>query len=209
MKVFIASRPVGQLDIRRSQFHNFIRLLDETKPDIFSFVSSFLNRLNLPRLLAQAKEYIVKIAQGVFLWAELVGKELLDCEEQGYSKKDILKFLKELPTELVDFYTLMLERMTTDKSNLTNTDKLSIRDRVKCSDSSSSEWTNYVMLLLFRIILAPHSPFRIMPSKKILFHPNDVSFIAEAPSQKSSIIMGVRSFKLRIKQFANFSSIPM
>jgi len=131
LKVFVASRPVGKLEVCRSKLYGFIRLQDETKLDISSFASSFLNRISLRHHLAQAAEYIVKNAQGVFLWVKLVGKELLDCEEQGHSEKDILEFLKQLPTELRDFYTLMLERMTIDKSNLPNKDMLNIRDGVK------------------------------------------------------------------------------
>ena len=131
VKIFVASRPVGQLEVRRSQFHNFIRLQDETKSDISSFASSFLNSLSLRHHLAQATEYIVENAQGVFLWVKLVKKELLDCEEQGHSEKDIFEFLKQLPTELRDFYALMLERMTRNKSNLPNKDMLNIRHGVK------------------------------------------------------------------------------
>ena len=131
VKVFVASRLVGQLEVRRSQFYNFIRLQDETKSDISSFASSFLNCLSLRRHLAQVTEYIVKNAQGVFLWVKLIGKELLDCEEQGHSEKDILEFLKQLPIELRDFYTLMLERMTRNKLNLPNKDMLNIWDGVK------------------------------------------------------------------------------
>ena len=120
IKIFIASRPLGQLELCRTQFHNFIRLQDNTKADISSFALSFLNRLSLIRRLVQAREYIVENAQGVFLWVELVGKELLACEESGYSEEDIIEFLKCLPKELETFYELMLERMTTKKSNLRN-----------------------------------------------------------------------------------------
>ena len=120
IKIFIASRPLGQLELRRTQFQNFISLQDNTKADISSFALSFLNRLSLTRRLVQAREYIVENAQGVFLWVELVGKELLACEESGYSEEDIVEFLKCLPKELETFYELMFEGITTKKSNLPN-----------------------------------------------------------------------------------------
>jgi hypothetical protein len=111
-KVFIASRPVGQLELRRSQFHNFIRLQDETKSDISSFARSLLGGLNLTHVLAQATEYIVENAQGVFLWVKLAGEELLAYEEAGYSEEHIFEFLKRLPTELEDLYRRMFDRMS-------------------------------------------------------------------------------------------------
>jgi ankyrin repeat domain-containing protein 50 len=51
VKVFIASRPVKQLEHRISEFHNFIRLQDETKVDIFRFARSCLEDLNFTSLL--------------------------------------------------------------------------------------------------------------------------------------------------------------
>ena len=118
VKVFIASRPVGKLELRKSNFHNFIRLQDETKPDISTFAYSFLDGLHLVRFLPQAVEYIVKNAQGVFLWVQLVGEELLARDEEGYAEEDIFEFLKSLPTELEDFYMRMFEKMKGKELNL-------------------------------------------------------------------------------------------
>ncbi|EFY94395.2 Ankyrin repeat-containing domain protein [Metarhizium robertsii ARSEF 23] len=112
IKVFIASRPVAQLEARRGQFHNFIRLQDATRLDIFNFAYSLLDGLNLTHLLAQATEYIVKNAQGVFLWVKLIGEELVSFHEEGCSEKQVFDLLRELPTELEDFYEHMLKKMT-------------------------------------------------------------------------------------------------
>ncbi|OCL00089.1 putative kinesin [Cenococcum geophilum 1.58] len=174
VKVFVASRPVGQLEVRRSQFHNFIRLQDETKLDISSFASSFLNRLSLRRHLAQATQYIVKNAQGVFLWVKLVGKELLECEEQGHSEKDILEFLKQLPTELREFYTLMLERMTRNKSNLPNKDMRNIWDGVK----------------MFRFVLFARRPLTVDELRHALIIPDnlDTTFTPSDNSVQEDIL---------------------
>ena len=64
IKVFVASRPVTQLEYRSSEFHNFIRLQDETKPDILRFASSCLKDLNFTSFLERATEYIVKHLRG-------------------------------------------------------------------------------------------------------------------------------------------------
>ncbi|PKK54198.1 hypothetical protein CI102_1004, partial [Trichoderma harzianum] len=114
VKIFIASRPVTQLEARRDQFLNFIRLQDETTLDISNFANSLLHGLDLTRATA----YMIENAQGVFLWVKLVGKELLRFHEDGYSEHDIFLMLKQLPTELEEFYGLMLDKMRTNKSCL-------------------------------------------------------------------------------------------
>lgn len=124
IKVFIASRPVGGLELDRTQIYNFIRLQDETKFDISSFAGSFLDGLRLTHVLSQAKEYIVQNAQGVFLWVKLVGEELVACEEDGYAEEEIFKSLKRLPTELDDFYKLMFERINGNRRNLLDAVKM-------------------------------------------------------------------------------------
>ncbi|KAL2787019.1 hypothetical protein BJX66DRAFT_341601 [Aspergillus keveii] len=68
VKAVVASRPVGQLEIRRSQFHGFIRLQDETQNDILNFARSFLWGLNLTVFLDKAVIYIIDNAHGVFIW---------------------------------------------------------------------------------------------------------------------------------------------
>lgn len=107
IKILIASRPVTQLEARRDQFLNVIRLQDETMLDISNFANSLLDGLELTREI----EYIIENAQGVFLWVKLVGEELLRFHEDGYSELDIFLMLKQLPTELDEVYALMLDKM--------------------------------------------------------------------------------------------------
>ncbi|KAK4082913.1 uncharacterized protein Triagg1_1803 [Trichoderma aggressivum f. europaeum] len=114
VKIFIASRPVTQLEARRDQFLNFIRLQDETTLDISNFANSLLQGLDLTRAIA----YILENAQGIFLWVKLVGEELLRFHEDGYSEHDIFVMLKQLPTELEELYELMLDKMRKNKSSL-------------------------------------------------------------------------------------------
>ncbi|KAH8696888.1 hypothetical protein GQ44DRAFT_633885, partial [Phaeosphaeriaceae sp. PMI808] len=125
VKVFVASRPVGELDLRISlSHHNFIRLQDETKRDISSFARSFLKGLNLTHVLARATKYIVENAQGVFLWVKLVGEELETYAAEGYSENQIFESLQGLPTELEDFYKLMFEKMNWGKQYPTDAVKV-------------------------------------------------------------------------------------
>jgi ankyrin repeat domain-containing protein 50 len=118
LKIFIASRPMGQFELRRSSLPNVIKLQDETKDDIAAYADSFLNGLNLTRLLTRAAAYIVDNAQGVFLWVKLVGEELLTYAEEGYSEVEVFEFLKQLPIELKDFYTHLFQKISKRKSNL-------------------------------------------------------------------------------------------
>ncbi|CRG91472.1 Ankyrin repeat domain-containing protein 50 [Talaromyces islandicus] len=111
LKVFIASRPVGQLEIRLNKFHNIIRLQDETKSDIIRYAHSFLEYVNLTQLLTKVMEYIVENAQGVFLWVKLVGEEILALLAEGCAEEDTFEFLKSLPTELNHYYVRMLGKM--------------------------------------------------------------------------------------------------
>ncbi|KAF2183392.1 hypothetical protein K469DRAFT_690132 [Zopfia rhizophila CBS 207.26] len=165
LKVFIASRPVGQLEVRRDEIHGFIRLQDETIPDITRFAHSFLVRLNLTRVLAQATEYIVENAQGVFLWVKLVREELLACKEQGYSEEEFIEFLKGLPRELEAFYTLMFERMNTNKSNLRNPRNL-------------QDLRNYrdlqVGIKMFRFVLFARRPLTVDELRHALIIPDNL-----------------------------------
>ncbi|KAL7801863.1 putative kinesin [Trichoderma afarasin] len=120
IKIFIASRPVAQMEARRGHFLNFIRLQDETTADISNFAYSLLDGLHFDgtHLLSQAIKYIIDNAFGVFLWVKLAGAELVKAHEDGLSEEAILTLLKELPTELQDVYERMLDRMKGNSSCL-------------------------------------------------------------------------------------------
>jgi hypothetical protein len=124
VKIFMASRPVAQLEARRDQFHNFIKLDDETRSDIYNYAQLQLYGLSSTDLLAQATAYILKNAQGVFLWVKLISEQLIAAYEEGYSEEEVFELLKRLPTELEDFYSLMLEKMRHNKSSLLHAAKL-------------------------------------------------------------------------------------
>jgi hypothetical protein len=124
VKVFIASRPVPVLERHISKIHNFIRLQDETKLDIFKFAGSFLERFEFVGFLEEARKYIVDHAAGVFLWVRLVGEELIAYDEDGRSKEDVFQFLKSLPTELEEYYRHMLAKMTARRTDMRDAGKM-------------------------------------------------------------------------------------
>jgi energy-coupling factor transporter ATP-binding protein EcfA2 len=162
VKVFITSRPIGVLEHRIEQFHNFIRLQDETRDDIISFANSFLGPdLKLTGdLLQRATDYIVEHAQGVFVWLNLVKEELQSYAETGYSERDIFDVLKSLPTELEDFYTRILRRLSLDSQR-------NIRDAMR----------------MFQFVLYSCRPLTVIELQHALAIQN--GYVAEFPSDES------------------------
>lgn len=186
VKIFMASRPVAQLEARRDQFHNFIKLDDETRSDIYNYAQLQLYGLSSTDLLAQATAYILKNAQGVFLWVKLISEQLIAAYEEGYSEEEVFELLKRLPTELEDFYSLMLEKMRHNKSSLLHAAKL------------------------FRLILFARRPLTIDEILHALgisdnvdsnpnFIPSDASFEKRLPSSERVILSSGGNF-LEIKK---------
>lgn len=187
VKIFMASRPVAQLEARRNQFHNFIKLDDETRFDIYNYAQSQLYGLNSTDLLARATAYMLENAQGVFLWVKLIGEQLIEAHEEGYSEEEVFELLKRLPTELEDFYGLMLEKMKHNKSSLLHAAKM------------------------FRFILFARRPFTVDEMLHALgipdnvdcdpkFIPSDASFEKRLPSSERVILSSGGNF-LEIKKF--------
>ncbi|PON26759.1 kinesin [Trichoderma gamsii] len=185
VKIFMASRPVAQLEARRGQFHNFINLDDETRFDIYNYAQSQLHSLNSTNLLSQATAYMLQNAQGVFLWVKLISEQLIEAHEEGYSEEEVFELLKRLPTELEDFYCLMLEKMKHNKSSLSHAAKI------------------------FRFILFARRPLTVDEVLHVIgisnsvdsnttFIPSDVSFERFIPSSERIILSSGGNF-LEIK----------
>ena len=113
VKVFVASRPFTGLHDRPANIHKVIRLQDVNASDILAFTRSFLGpEIDLPPwVIRQATEYIVQHAQGVFVWVNLVREELLRFAKDGGTTNQIFGFLQSLPTELEEFYEIILKRL--------------------------------------------------------------------------------------------------
>jgi hypothetical protein len=114
IKVFLASRPVPELRHRIEEQHHVITLQEENEQDIYKLTNDFL-RLELRlsgNILSRITGYITTHAQGVFVWVDLVRKELLTYVERGRNVEAIFDFLKRIPyEELNDLYNQMLERL--------------------------------------------------------------------------------------------------
>ena len=127
VKVFLASRPVAELTHQIENYHNVIRLQDENKDDIQKFINDFLPGLKLTdQYCHEAANYIMANAEGVFVWVQLVKAELLRMHEAGHNDTQIIDRLKYLPTELVKFYELMLDRLEKEGKDLDVTDGITI-----------------------------------------------------------------------------------
>ena len=114
VKVFVASRPIGELSGHSKKNQKVIRLQDVNHSDILRFTASFLDskELEIPPAIARlATEYITENAQGVFVWVYLVKEELLEYARDGCSKNEIFDFLKSLPTELEGIYKRILTQL--------------------------------------------------------------------------------------------------
>ncbi|KAF8245704.1 hypothetical protein K440DRAFT_586825, partial [Wilcoxina mikolae CBS 423.85] len=113
IKVFLASRPVAELQRHIGKHHHLIKLQDENKDDISKFAGNFLSDdlMLTGSDLAKARDYINNNARGVFVWVALVKKELSTYFDTGYREEEILKYLTSLPKELQGFYKLMLDRL--------------------------------------------------------------------------------------------------
>ncbi|KAF8535193.1 hypothetical protein BDD12DRAFT_753344, partial [Trichophaea hybrida] len=172
MKIFLASRPVLQLNHVAEKGHHVIRLQDENEKDISEFARSFLGPdLYLPPdMLDKATEYIVENAQGVFVWVYLVKEKLFEYAERGCTKKQIFDFLKSLPTELEEFYRDILR-------------ELEKREEPDIKDG----------LRMFRFVLFMYRPLRLQELRHALAIPDDADteFLTSDESFEEDLIHGI------------------
>jgi len=164
MKILLASRPIASLMYHTAQLAKVIRLQDVNEFDILKFTQSFLgSEIKLPPdILQRAADYIVRDAQGVIVWVQLVRQQLLTYAEQGLTPENILVILKTLPTTLDEFYNLMLTRLEQSETQ-------DINDGLK----------------MFRLVLFAFRPLRLAEFHHALaiaddfdaeFSPSDESF---------------------------------
>ena len=97
--------------------------------------------------LRKIEDYIVKHADGVFLWVRVIGDELEKYCRKGLSPNEILRFLEVLPRELEGYYVYILQGLSTS-------DKYDIRDGTRilqfvCSRTALSSSLNSGTLLEF------------------------------------------------------------
>ncbi|KAF8541113.1 hypothetical protein BDD12DRAFT_683950, partial [Trichophaea hybrida] len=163
VKVFIASRPIIELNHRMAEIGNTIWLQNVNQQDILIFVESFLANLALsPAFNHETKDYIVKNAQGVFIWVHLVRKELLKYHATGFRNQDIYDFLRSLPTELEAFYERMLRELED------NDDQRGTKDGVR----------------MFQLVLFAYRPLKVQEIHQALAIPDGID-AKYSPSDES------------------------
>ncbi|OWT42487.1 Ankyrin repeat-containing protein [Pochonia chlamydosporia 170] len=90
---------------------------NENSPDISTFVQSQLSPLN-EQLLSTIPDLITERANGVFLWAWLVVKRVLDLDLDGAGLKQMKDAIMSVPPDLDDLYHELLRKMGSDSVKL-------------------------------------------------------------------------------------------
>lgn len=114
-KCLVASRPLPADEINDHAWSQII-LEQKNRKDIQILIQSSLENIKKKPGLTKidfqfAEEYMANHAQGVFLWVSLVLNELVELASTGPSQKELEDSLETLPSNLNDFYTLIIERL--------------------------------------------------------------------------------------------------
>jgi len=123
VKVFLTSRPIVELPKDFKLNCNNILLQDNNREGIAKYSNDFLENPDfdiLPDIKTRVKEYIIKHAEGVFLWVKLIYQELIVYINKGRNKNQIMGFLKSLPMELEGYYEHMLRMCAGDEITIKN-----------------------------------------------------------------------------------------
>ncbi|TRX92924.1 hypothetical protein FHL15_006062 [Xylaria flabelliformis] len=106
VKICVSSRP--ELDfVKRFQNIKKLRLQDLNESDIEKFVKLSFENSSLEEVDVTIRD-IVRRAEGVFLWASLVTRSLVDGIKHGDSKEEMQTRLNELPDDIDLLYERML-----------------------------------------------------------------------------------------------------
>ena len=112
VKVLLASRPINETQHFSIPVIQQIRLQERNEEDIKEYTyqlvkkevfSSYSNNTR-----NEIKDYIVKHADGVFLWVHVICCELVYCRK-GASTGRVLTFLESLPKGLEGYYEYILQ----------------------------------------------------------------------------------------------------
>ena len=127
IKVFLASRPINAFHRDLAIGCHRISLQERNTQDIECYTDVFLQDPvfhSVQGIRNPAKDYIVKNADGVFLWVCLVRDSFVRFAMNGLSQNELLRRLKLLPKGLESFYKYMLERLSgSDKDDNDDSDK--------------------------------------------------------------------------------------
>lgn len=116
IKICVSSRDLNEF---ASAFGNspMLRLEDLSRRDISTYVTDNLDTSdNLAILQSEAPEKmkqivlrIIQKARGVFMWVKLVVEQILEAVEDGSFVEELTDFIEELPEELDDLFSRMLD----------------------------------------------------------------------------------------------------
>ncbi|KAJ5564266.1 hypothetical protein N7513_000508 [Penicillium frequentans] len=114
-KCLVASRQLPADEINDHEWGQII-LEQKNRQDIRMLIQSGLENIKKKPGLTNidfqfAEDYMANHAQGVFLWVSLVMNELVELASTGPSQKELEDSLQTLPSDLNDFYTLIIERL--------------------------------------------------------------------------------------------------
>ncbi|KAH8896423.1 hypothetical protein GQ53DRAFT_714083, partial [Thozetella sp. PMI_491] len=113
VKICFSSRPWSSF-ADEFQDDPSLQLQDFTKDDIRVYCDKTINS---SEILAQSEEVdlwtsiVISRAEGVFLWVNLVLRDLCQEAEKGRAGDDLTKILSDLPTDLDEYYTLIISRI--------------------------------------------------------------------------------------------------
>ena len=124
VKVFLASRPINEIHPVSIPVDQRIRLQEKNREDIEKYTRHLLKKpifSSYGDTMGKIEDYIVKHADGVFLWVRVVGDELENYCKKGLAPRKMLTFLASLPKELEGYYEYILR-------GLDSSDRDDIRD---------------------------------------------------------------------------------
>ena len=116
VKVFLASRPINEIHHVSVPVRQQIKLQEKNKEDIQKYTQHlFRKQMFSPysdEIREQIENYIVKHADGVFLWVRVVGDELENYCRRGAPPRKMRTFLRSLPKELEGYYEYILQGLS-------------------------------------------------------------------------------------------------
>ena len=112
IRVFLTSRPINEIYHVNISEDQRLRLQDNNRMDIERYTHCILQKPIFnpySDIKGEIQDYIIKNADGVFLWVRVVGDELEKCCRKRSPSKKMLIFLKSLPKELEGYYEYILQ----------------------------------------------------------------------------------------------------
>ncbi|RPB12639.1 hypothetical protein P167DRAFT_150293 [Morchella conica CCBAS932] len=117
--IFLASRPINELQSSNWSERQVIRLQEKNRGDIERYTHNLLQNKDFTSVNSEVKQeiegYILKFSDGVFIWVCLVLKELAEEVMNDSRRSTLISFLESLPKSLESLYECMLQRLTRNK----------------------------------------------------------------------------------------------